>query len=69
MSCRWRVPHDHLARQMGSSLEGADSTRIGLAMVDLCAAIGEFATSDTSAITSPRAANSYSAPIRGSPPG
>ena len=39
--------HGHLARQMGSSLEGADSTRIGLAMVDLYAAMGEFATSDT----------------------
>jgi TetR/AcrR family transcriptional regulator, regulator of cefoperazone and chloramphenicol sensitivity len=39
--------HDHLARQMGTDLEGADATRIGLAMVDLYAAIGEFATSDT----------------------
>ncbi|MGV0785296.1 helix-turn-helix domain-containing protein [Mycolicibacterium sp. XJ2] len=38
--------HDQLARQMGSSLEGTDSTRIGLAMVELYAAMGEFATSD-----------------------
>lgn len=38
---------DQLARQMGSSLEGAESTRIGLAMLDLYTAIGEFATSDT----------------------
>ncbi|HEX9833223.1 MAG TPA: TetR family transcriptional regulator [Mycobacterium sp.] len=37
---------DHLSRQMGTDLD-ADSTRIGLAMVDLYAAIGEFVTSDT----------------------
>ena len=41
------VLQDHLARQMGSDLEGADSTRIGLAMVNLYAAMGEFVTSDT----------------------
>ena len=41
------VLHAHLVRQMGTDLEGADSTRIGLAMVDLYAAMGEFATSDT----------------------
>lgn len=41
------VLHAHLIRQMGTDLEGADSTRIGLAMVDLYAAMGEFATSDT----------------------
>jgi hypothetical protein len=37
---------DNLSRQMGTDLD-ADSTRIGLAMVDLYAAIGEFVTSDT----------------------
>jgi AcrR family transcriptional regulator len=36
---------DHLSRQMGTNLD-ADSTRFGLAMVDLYAAIGEFVTSD-----------------------
>lgn len=41
------VLHDHLARQMDTDLEGVNSTRIGLAMVDLYAAMGEFATSDT----------------------
>ena len=41
------VLHDHLARQMGTDLDGADSTRIGLAMVDLYAAMGEFVASDT----------------------
>ena len=41
------VLHAHLVRQMGTDLEGADSARIGLAMVDLYAAMGEFATSDT----------------------
>lgn len=41
------VLHAHLVRQMGTGLEGAESTRIGLAMVDLYAAMGEFATSDT----------------------
>lgn len=41
------VLRDHLARQMRTDLNGADSTRIGLAMVDLYAAIGEFVTSDT----------------------
>lgn len=40
------VLHDHLARQMDTDLEGANSTRIGLAMVDLYAAMGEFANSD-----------------------
>jgi TetR/AcrR family transcriptional regulator, regulator of cefoperazone and chloramphenicol sensitivity len=38
--------HDHLARQMGADLD-ADPTRIGLAMTDLYAAIGEFVTSET----------------------
>lgn len=41
------VLRDHLARQMDSSLEGAESTRIGLAMADLYGAIGEFVTSRT----------------------
>jgi TetR/AcrR family transcriptional regulator, regulator of cefoperazone and chloramphenicol sensitivity len=41
------VLQDHLARQMGTDFEGADSTRIGLAMVNLYAAMGEFFTSDT----------------------
>lgn len=41
------VLRDQLARQMNSSLEGAESTRIGLAMVDLYAAIGEYVTSET----------------------
>jgi TetR/AcrR family transcriptional regulator, regulator of cefoperazone and chloramphenicol sensitivity len=41
------VLHDHLTRQMGTDFEGADSTRIGLAMVNLYAAMGEFVTSDT----------------------
>lgn len=40
------VLRDHLSRQMGADLD-ADPTRIGLAMVDLYAAIGEFVTSDT----------------------
>jgi hypothetical protein len=40
------VLQDHLARQMGTDLD-ADTTRIGLAMVDLYAAMGEFAASDT----------------------
>lgn len=39
--------HDNLARQMGSDLQGADSTRLALAMVDLYAAMGEFVTSGT----------------------
>jgi TetR/AcrR family transcriptional regulator, regulator of cefoperazone and chloramphenicol sensitivity len=37
---------DHLASQMGTDLD-ADPTRIGLAIVDLYAVMGEFATSDT----------------------
>lgn len=41
------VLHDHLARQMSADLEDADATRIGLAMLDLYGAMGEFATSDT----------------------
>jgi AcrR family transcriptional regulator len=36
---------DHLSRQMGSDID-ADPTRIGLAMVDVYAAVGEFVTSD-----------------------
>jgi TetR/AcrR family transcriptional regulator, regulator of cefoperazone and chloramphenicol sensitivity len=40
------VLQGHLSRQMGTDLD-ADSTRIGLAMVDLYAAMGEFVTSDT----------------------
>ncbi|MGV0809189.1 TetR/AcrR family transcriptional regulator [Mycolicibacterium setense] len=39
--------HDHLARQMGTDLTGADATRTGLAMADLYTAIGEFMTSPT----------------------
>lgn len=39
--------HDHLARQMGTDLAGADATRTGLAMADLYTAIGEFMTSAT----------------------
>lgn len=39
--------HDHLARQMGSDLVGAEATRIGLAMFDVYAAMGEFTASDT----------------------
>lgn len=41
------VLREHLARQMNSSLEGAEATRIGLAMVDVYTAIGEFAASET----------------------
>lgn len=40
------VLRDNLARQMGADLD-ADPTRIGLAMVDLYAALGEFAVSAT----------------------
>ncbi|WP_370333147.1 TetR/AcrR family transcriptional regulator [Mycolicibacterium hippocampi] len=39
--------HDHLARQMGSDLVGAEATRIGLAMFEVYAAMGEFTASDT----------------------
>jgi AcrR family transcriptional regulator len=39
--------NDHLARQMGTDLTGADATRTGLAMADLYTAIGEFMTSPT----------------------
>lgn len=39
--------HDHLARQMGTDLTGADATRTGLAMADLYTAIGEFMASST----------------------
>ena len=39
--------HDHLARQMGTDLVGAEATRIGLAMFDVYAAMGEFTASDT----------------------
>lgn len=38
---------DHLARQMGTDLTGADATRTGLAMADLYTAIGEFMASPT----------------------
>lgn len=41
------VLHDQLARQMNADLDGADATRIGLAMVDVYSAVGEFVTSDT----------------------
>ncbi|GAA4905806.1 TetR/AcrR family transcriptional regulator [Stackebrandtia albiflava] len=42
------VLHDHLARQMGSDpLDRPHTTRIGGAMLDLYAAMGEFATSPT----------------------
>ncbi|MGV0742398.1 TetR/AcrR family transcriptional regulator [Mycolicibacterium sp. XJ870] len=41
------VLRDQLARQMNVDLDGPDTTRIGLAMVELYAAMGEFATSDT----------------------
>jgi AcrR family transcriptional regulator len=39
--------HDQLARQMNADLDGADATRVGLAMVDVYAAVGEFVTSAT----------------------
>lgn len=41
------VMREHLARQMHADLDGADNTRISLAMLDLYAAMGEFATSET----------------------
>ncbi|MFA5608227.1 MAG: helix-turn-helix domain-containing protein [Leucobacter sp.] len=37
--------HDHLARQMGTDLDGAGTTRIGLAMADLYAAMGQYMAS------------------------
>lgn len=40
------VLRGHLSRQMGTDLD-TDTSRIGLAMLDLYAAMGEFATSDT----------------------
>lgn len=42
------VLHDHLARRFGADpLDSAHATRIGTAMLDLYAAMGEFATSPT----------------------
>ncbi|MCG7609020.1 MULTISPECIES: TetR/AcrR family transcriptional regulator [Mycobacterium] len=41
------VLHDQLARQMDADLDGADATRIGLAMIDVYSAVGEFITSET----------------------
>ncbi len=41
------VMREHLARQMHVDLNGTDNTSISLAMLDLYAAMGEFATSQT----------------------